>query len=87
MEIEFDTAKDLENRAKHGVPLAIGLHVLDAMMGEVEDTRHDYGETRMQAFGMVEGRLFVCVYTLRGDVYRLISVRKASRQEQRSWLP
>ena len=77
----------MENRAKHGVPLAIGLHVLDAMMGEVEDTRHDYGETRMQAFGMVEGRLFVCVYTLRGDVYRLISVRKASRQEQRSWLP
>jgi uncharacterized DUF497 family protein len=55
--------------------------------GEIEDDRRDYGETRFNAFGMVNGRMFVCTYTMRGDTYRLISVRKASRQEQRIWLP
>jgi hypothetical protein len=55
--------------------------------GEIEDDRRDYGEARFNAFGMVNGRMFVCTYTMRGDTYRLISVRKASRQEQRIWLP
>jgi uncharacterized protein len=50
------------------------------------DDRRDYGEARINAFGLVEGRLFVCTYTMRGKVNRLISVRKASRQEQRTWL-
>ena len=36
---------------------------------------------------VVEGRLFVCTYTMRDATYRLISVRKASRKEQRTWLP
>lgn len=53
---------------------------------EVPDERLDYGEVRVNAFGLVEGRLFVCTYTMRNETYRLISVRKASRQEQRTWL-
>jgi hypothetical protein len=36
--------------------------------------------------GPVERRLFVCTYTMRGETRRLISVRKASRQEQNTWL-
>jgi uncharacterized DUF497 family protein len=48
--------------------------------------RLDYGEARVNAFGLVEERLFVCTYTMRNETYRLISVRKASRQEQRTWL-
>ena len=51
------------------------------------DDRRDYGEVRMSAFGLVEGRLFVCTYTMRGETYRLISVRKANWKEQRAWLP
>jgi uncharacterized DUF497 family protein len=57
------------------------------LVGQIEDDRRDYGETRFNAFGVVAQRLFVCTYTLRGGTYRLISVRKASKQEQRIWLP
>lgn len=46
----------------------------------------DYGESRINAFGLIAGRLFACTYTMRGEVYRIISVRKAIRQEQRIWL-
>ena len=57
MDIEFDTAKDAANRLKHGVPLALGAVVLMNVVGRIEDDRHDYGETRFNAFGVVDQRL------------------------------
>jgi uncharacterized DUF497 family protein len=54
-------------------------------VGEIDDTRRDYGERRMIAFGMIGDRLRVCVYTQRGEVYRIISLRKANRKEVRRW--
>jgi uncharacterized protein len=86
MDIEYDPEKDVANRSKHGVPLAFGAVVLENCIGEVQDGRLGYGEARVNAFGLVEERLFVCTYTMRNETYRLISVRKASRQEQRTWL-
>jgi putative transcriptional regulator len=65
VEIEFDSAKDAANRLKHGVPLALGAAVLMNLIGRIEDDRHDYGETRFNAFGLVNQRLHVCVYTMR----------------------
>jgi uncharacterized DUF497 family protein len=50
------------------------------------DDRRDYGERRINAFGMVNGGLFACTHTLRNDVRRIISVRRASRQEHPVWL-
>jgi uncharacterized DUF497 family protein len=50
-----------------------------------KDDRHDYGEERFNAFALIEGRLFVCTFTQRKTVSRIISVRKGSRQEQRAW--
>ena len=48
------------------------------------DTRHNYGEDRFQALGMIDGRLHFLVFTMRGDALRAISLRKAnSREEQR----
>lgn len=45
------------------------------------DTRHDYGEERFRLMGMIEGRVFVVVYTLRSSVIRIISARKANQRE------
>lgn len=86
MEIEFDPAKDAVNRSKHGVSLILGAAVLGNRIGEIVDDRREYGEVRMNAFGIVDGRLFVCTYTMRGGVHRVISVRKAARQEREEWL-
>lgn len=86
MDFEYDPAKDAANDAKHGVPLAVGRIVIENRVGDVRDPR-DHGEVRRIAYGSVNGRLFVCVYTLRGNACRLISVRKANRREQKRWLP
>lgn len=45
------------------------------------DTRHDYGEERFGLIGMVERRLYVVIYTLRGRLIRIISARKANQRE------
>jgi uncharacterized DUF497 family protein len=51
----------------------------------VEDTPHDYGETRVVAYGTIGPRLHVLVYTLRGDATHLISLRKANDREIRRY--
>jgi uncharacterized DUF497 family protein len=84
VDVEYDDAKDAANRAKHMVPLAVGAVVIANRVADIPDPRHTTEERRL-AFGTVNGRLFVCVYTMRGDVIRLISVRKANSREQRRW--
>jgi uncharacterized DUF497 family protein len=42
-----------------------------------------YGERREVAFGLINDRLFVCVYTDRQAERRVISLRKANRREMK----
>ncbi|HLY56220.1 MAG TPA: BrnT family toxin [Stellaceae bacterium] len=85
MDIEYDSTKDRANRAKHGLPLALGRIVLENLVGEDLDVDHT-DEERIVAFGMVGIRLFVCVYTLRGSACRIISIRRATKAEAERWL-
>lgn len=90
MDIELDPEKDQINRDKHKVPLALGLVVLQNRIVDIADPRiyeTEFGpEHRRVAYGLVGDRLFNCVYTMRGEAFRLISVRKANKREQRKWL-
>lgn len=82
MDIEFDPAKDAANEAKHGVSLNLASQVLaDRERLDILDLRADYGEDRFVAYGKVAGRVWVCVFTRRGEVCRVISVRKANDRE------
>jgi uncharacterized DUF497 family protein len=47
----------------------------------VIDDRFDYGEARNVAFGLINGRLFACVYADRHGERRVISLRKANKRE------
>ena len=47
----------------------------------MQDRRRDYGEERYQMLGMIDGRVYVVVYTVRGSAIRIISARKASGKE------
>ena len=47
----------------------------------MQDHRWDYGEDRFQLYGMIDGRLFFLVYTVRNSITRIISARKANQRE------
>ncbi|MEO5336753.1 MAG: BrnT family toxin [Magnetospirillum sp. WYHS-4] len=86
MRIACDPEKDSGNLSKHGVSLAFGAEVLaDADRLDILDVRFDYAEKRFVTYGQVEGRVWVCVFSLRGEVHRIISVRKANERETRRY--
>jgi len=81
MKFVFDPAKDAINRAKHGVSLALAEVMFAGRCLVMEDDRFEYGELREIAFGLINDRLFACVYVDRRTERRVISLRKANRRE------
>jgi uncharacterized DUF497 family protein len=81
-QIEFDPDKNTRNIRMRGISLGRAAALLEGFVVDQRDERRDYGETRVVAIGEIDGREFVCVYTLRGEVYRVISLRPAKRKER-----
>lgn len=58
---------------------------LDDHRLDLDTTRADDGEGRRRAIGLIHGKLYTVVDTLRGLVCRLISARRSNAQESRSY--
>ena len=87
MEIDFDPAKAGKNLTKHDVSFEEAASaLLDPMALGFADTDAE-GESRWILVGMSsQARLLTVVYTLReGERIRLISARKATRNEARQY--
>lgn len=93
---EWDEAKNIANRRKHGVDFETALRVFADPFALSEPDRIEDGETRRQTLGVVEGHLLLLVaHTVReelddesGDeieVIRIVSARKADRTERRRY--
>ncbi len=81
----FDPPKDQANLIKHGLSLEKA-HSFDFETAfKVVDTRRDYGEVRVQVYGMIEGRLHVLVISPRSGGDRVISLRRANKREVRRY--
>jgi uncharacterized protein len=83
--IEVDPAKDAINRRKHGVAFAAASVLFDGPILRQPDDRFDYGEDRWLAVGRIGDQVFTVCYTMRGGVYRIISLRPASRKERQAY--
>ena len=81
MNISFDPAKDVANRAKHGVSLAEASAMEWDTVWAKLDLRRDYGERRIVGIGYIGLRLYCVVFTDRGGERRIISLRKANARE------
>lgn len=87
MSFEWDPAKELLNVSDHGLSFKYAARVFsDPSRQDREDDREDYGEERRITIGRIDERVFVVVYTERGDVIRLISARKANVREARDYV-
>ncbi len=86
MEIEFDPEKAASNLRKHRISFAHAEQALRDPFGiTIEDTGSE-GEPRLVTLGADSlGRILVVVYTPREDRVRIISARKASRNEARNY--
>ena len=85
MDVEFDPAKDRENRRNHGISLARA-EDFDMNTAAIElDLREDYSEERFNALGFLDARLYSLTFTMRGSVVRAISLRRANQREEKSY--
>lgn len=83
MKLEWDEPKRQATLAERGLDFA-DLHRFDWGGGLFfDDHRRDYGEHRQFAMGYLDGRLVVFAFTVRGGVYRIISLRKANMRERK----
>ncbi len=86
MKFEWDATKAEINRYKHGVSFQNAAAVFsDPKALFREDPAHSEVEARRLVMGRARGWLLVVAFTVRGDRVRLISARRASRQERRSY--
>jgi uncharacterized protein len=81
MRIEFDPTKDAANVAKHGVSLAAAADLEWDEALVLGDLRGEYGEARFVALAPLGARLYVVIFTVRGEVLRIISLRRANARE------
>lgn len=82
----WDEKKRKANLAKHGIDFRDAGKIFDGPLVTVEDAREDYGERRYVALGLLEAIVVSLVYVERGDVVRLISIRKALKHETRFFI-
>jgi uncharacterized DUF497 family protein len=87
MKVEFDAAKRAGTLEQRGLDMARAGEVFDGASLTVEDDRMDYGETRYITVGFLDERMVVLVWTPRGDVHRIISMRKANDREKAIYEP
>lgn len=84
MRFEWDEAKRRSNIRDHEIDFA-AVENEQVFAGETVtrlDDRFDYGERRFLTLGLLKGKVIVIVYTQTDKVIRLISVRKASKNEE-----
>lgn len=82
MEFEWDENKNAENFRKHGIRFEIAKQAFDDDRAiPFADPEHSsLGETRYALLGICESGLVFISFTMRGEKYRIITARKASRR-------
>lgn len=81
MPITFDPAKNARNIAERGLSFELVGEFDWGTVQVLRDDRKDYGEIRLQLWGLIGGRLHIAVVTPRGEDLRVISLRKANTKE------
>lgn len=83
MKFTWDEEKRRTNIEKHGIDFADVPPMFDGDIVTIEDTRFDYGETRYITFGLLKFRVIVVAHTDENGVIRIISARKATKNEEK----
>ena len=84
LEFSWDEIKAAANEAKHGVTFEFATLVFHAADRQDVPSRHEGDrEARSVAYGTIDGSLFAVVYTVTGEVIRIISARRANRTERK----
>ena len=83
MKLSWNEAKRRATLEERGLDFADASELFEGLSFTIEDKRKDYGERRYSSSGHIGIRLCFVVWTPRGDVRHIISLRKANEREQK----
>ena len=86
MSFEYDPQKAKTNQQKHGLSFAEAEMVFFDPLAIHDIDPESITEERFIAVGMGNNELLlVVIYTMRGDIIRLISARRATKKEKKTY--
>lgn len=85
MGIEYDDDKRRRTLQERGLDMAHAADIFRGYTFTVEDQRWNYGEQRFVTRGVLDDDVVVVVWTPRNDARRIISIRRASRNEREDY--
>jgi uncharacterized DUF497 family protein len=86
MRFTWDARKNRQNVARHGIAFEDAVRIFEGPTLEKAADRHDYGESRVYAIGMVNGIEVTVIYADRpNNERRIISAWKAEKHEREAY--
>ena len=85
MRFTWDETKRQINLKRHGFDFKDAAIVFSGEIVTVEDNRYDYGEERFATLGLLYSRVVLIIHTEQADTIRMISMRKATKYEERTY--
>ena len=86
IELEWDEVKRRQTLKERGLDFMLARYILtDPNMVRRIDDRKNYKEIRYIAYGMVQGEILCLCYTMRGKIYRIISLRNTHEKERKKY--
>jgi len=82
MQITYDPEKRRITLAARGLDFEDASQIFAGVHFTRQDNRFDYGEVRKISIGVLGGDVVIVVWTKRDDSRRIISMRKADRDER-----
>ena len=80
-DFEWDSEKRTFNLEKHQIDFCNAVVMFHGTLKPVRRMITELGEKRIVSIGKMDGLLFIIVYTMREHKIRIISVRRANRDE------
>jgi uncharacterized protein len=85
IDFEWDHKKAERNLKKHSVDFADAVSIFDDLNAITFEDLHEQEQRFISIALDCFARVLVVVYTLRGDIIRIVSARKATKREQRQY--
>ena len=81
MDFEYDSTKSAKNKIKHGIDF-VEAQVLWRDVRRLQLRAKTEDEARFLTIGKIKAKHWSAVFTFRGDKVRIISVRRARKEEE-----
>jgi len=83
--LKYDEDKSKSNKEKHGIDFVEAQNLWQNEEGLIVPAKIVGEEVRYALISIFKSKCYVAIFTLRDDVYRIISVRRCRKNEEKSY--